>query len=249
MHSTADLEQKFLTPSQAAKVLNVSLSTLKKFIYSGKLKTLKTPGGHHRIRESDLYSQVRKDEREEHIDDSIISMAEAFIEIFHNRQKFCKDHAAHVSDICRKISESMGFGDQRIERLCFAARVHDIGVCGIDNAIWNKESELTEQEYEQIKFHPVLGANIFVSLKNYRDISIFIRQHHERWDGKGYPHGLKGTQIALEARILGVAESYAAMTAEDSYKAQYSEHQARAEIAHQAGKQFDPEVVEYFLRI
>lgn len=240
---------RFLTPAQAAHILNISLSTLKKFIYTGKIKTLKTPGGHHRIRERDLLQRLEGTTAvNPNIDSTVVYLTQAFLSIVQMRQKFCAGHAARVAEISKEIAVRMKLSSHQIKRLYFAALAHDIGMCAISEAILNKLSPLTDEEYGIIKIHPLLGEKIFLSLEQCKDIAKIIRQHHERWDGGGYPDGLKGAAICLEARIVALAESFACMSAENSYKQRLEDEEARQEIEKNSKTQFDPGVVKYFFQ-
>ena len=112
----------------------------------------------------------------------------------------------------------MGYAGEKLEQLQYAALLHDIGKIGIPKEIINKPSKLTDEEYEVIKTHPAIGSNILKEISEIPDIAIGARWHHERYDGKGYPDRLKGTEIPEIARIIGVADAYDAMTSNRSYR-------------------------------
>ncbi len=240
----------FLTPSQAAGMLNISLSTLKKFIYTGRIKTFKTPGGHHRIRQSDLFAQSGKGEKTRPgLDEHLMTLSEAFLNMAQLRLKYCRRHAETVAGLSLEIGKAMGLSDELIKHLHFAARMHDIGMCAIDENILNKADLLTESEYRAVKMHPVLGGMMFFSLENCQDIADMIIQHHERWDGTGYPHRLKGEQICLGARIIAVAEGFASMTEADTYNHKMPHEKAVEDIIDKAGTYYDPTVVAAFAAV
>jgi HD-GYP domain-containing protein (c-di-GMP phosphodiesterase class II) len=126
--------------------------------------------------------------------------------------------------------------------------LHDIGKVGIPDSILDKPGPLTDEEWAEMRKHPEIGARI-VRNASLDEIGIWILAHHERPDGNGYPLGLSGGQIPIEARILAVADAFEAMTAQRAYKQAMSEPEAREELRHHAGSQFDPEIVDAFLSL
>ena len=131
-----------------------------------------------------------------------------------------------------------------------ACELHDLGKIGIGDAVLLKPSSLTPQEWEQVKKHPMTGAQILEPLTFLNDVIELVRQHHEHFDGTGYPEGRKGDDILLGARILHVADAYEAMTSARSYrKVPFTKEAAIAEIVKHRGTQFDPHVVDAFLKI
>lgn len=143
----------------------------------------------------------------------------------------------------------MGLADDALEKLRIAALLHDIGKIGTYDDILNKAGKLTDAEYEAIKQHPARGAEMLAPIRQLHDIIPAVRGHHERYDGAGYPDGLKGENIPLAARILAVADTFDSMTAERPYRATLGKARALEEIQRHAGTQFDPVVVEAFLRM
>ena len=240
----------YLTPSQAAKILSVSLSTLKKFIYSGRIRTLKTPGGHHRILKKDLYSLsggTGSDTNDILKDRTLNAIARAFINTLEKRQRFSIGHSTSVADLSADIARKLKFSPQQIELVYVSALLHDIGMLSISSSILNKEAPLSDAEYQIVKTHPLLGEDFVISIRQFTDYGRSIRQHHERYDGTGYPDRLSKDEICPEAKIISIAEAYDAMIAENSYREPMSEKEARAEIKKNAGIQFDPEVAKAFL--
>jgi HD-GYP domain-containing protein (c-di-GMP phosphodiesterase class II) len=126
--------------------------------------------------------------------------------------------------------------------------LHDIGKLGVADAVLKKPGALNDEEWAEMRRHPELGARI-LDHANLRDISGWVLAHHERIDGRGYPHGLAGEEIPLEARILAVADAYEAMTADRAYRAALGHDAAQAELRAGSGTQFDPAVVEAFLAV
>lgn len=243
----------FLTPTEAAKILNVSLSTLKKFIYTGQLKTLKTPGGHHRILESDLFEMLRShpgiSPSYSQKKMTLFEVAEGFVDAVENRQVFGKGHALSVARISLKIGCAFSLTSFQQESLYLAALLHDVGMLDINEVILNKEGPLDDKEYEVIKTHPLRGEEIVDSLEHFNGVATIVKQHHERFDGKGYPEGLKGEGIWPEAKIIALAEALACMNAEKGYKKPLSSNEIIEEVKRSAGGQFDPYVAEVFFKV
>lgn len=234
-------------------MLNISLSTMKKFIYQGKIKTIRTPGGHHRIYRDDLFKTTknglaRKPSR--NISDARLSeITEGLMNILDNRLRFCKGHSASVSRVSFIIGQELRLSPFQLHRLRLAAFLHDIGKVRIDENILNKPSELTAEEYSVVKTHSLIGQQLLDSIKPFSQLSRIVRQHHERFDAKGYPDGLRGEQICMEAKVISLAEAFTSMTAPDSYKKPLNEKDALEEIKKNTGTQFDPQVAEVFFNI
>jgi len=241
----------YLTPVQAAEILNISLSTLKKMIYTGELKTFKTPGGHHRILRCDLFLHAQAQgvsSRSQVFDqEPAFTVAAALVNILETKQIFCQGHCAQAAKISLKIAQDMGFESDRLEYLYLAAFLRNIGMLGLNEHILNKPAPLNEIEFAEFKNHPALGEKMANSIDCLKDISGIIRQHHEYYDGSGYPDGLKADGISKEARIISVADAFSAMISRDSYKRSNSVIEAREEIRNKSGTQFDPEITKVFL--
>ena len=149
----------------------------------------------------------------------------------------------------REISGRYGYDEEKQEDVYFAGMLHDIGKIGISNEIINKTGKLTDEEYEIIKTHPSIGGDILSNISEIPNIAIGARWHHERYDGKGYPDGLKGKDIPELARIIGVADAYDAMTSKRSYRDVLSQEIVRLEIEKGKGTQFDPVFAEIMLEM
>jgi HD-GYP domain-containing protein (c-di-GMP phosphodiesterase class II) len=179
--------------------------------------------------------------------------AERLIELvaaLRTHDRLTRGHSERVRAYSQMIGEEMGMSGTELDRLRWAGLVHDIGKLLIDPAILNKPGKLTDDEYEEIKRHPDLGATLAAPLAAWLGESVLaVSQHHERWDGKGYPRGLSGREISLPARIVSVADTFDVMTSARSYKAPRSAVVAREELARCAGSQFDPAVVRAFLNL
>lgn len=157
-------------------------------------------------------------------------------------------HGREVARIADVIAAAMGFEPRSRERLRLAARLHDIGKLEISEEILDKPGELDAEEWAQVRLHPLLGAQICIG-EGLDDIASWVRSHHERPDGTGYPDGLRGAEIPLQSQILAVADAFAAMTSDRPYRLALSIDDAYHEIEAHSGTQFDPFVVETFLRL
>ncbi|MDP4126227.1 MAG: diguanylate cyclase [Bacillota bacterium] len=157
-------------------------------------------------------------------------------------------HSKRVSSICEMIAIELNFKKAYINQIRMAGLVHDIGKIGISESILNKPQKLDMDEWEAIRKHPEAGWRILHSVNEFSELAEFVLSHHERWDGKGYPRGLKGDEIAIEARIIAIADSYDAMTSDRSYRKGISEDEAIDELRRCSGTQFDPHMVKLFTK-
>jgi len=156
-------------------------------------------------------------------------------------------HSKRVSIICKEIALKLNLEEDEISQIELAGLVHDIGKIGIDDKILNKSGKLTNKEIIEIKKHPEKGWRILSAIKEFSELAEFILAHHEMWDGSGYPNGLSGEEIPLEARIIKIADAYDAMTSERSYKPPFKKEQAIIELKRCSGTDFDPKIVNIFL--
>lgn len=159
------------------------------------------------------------------------------------------DHAERVAVYAVATGEELGMSDDELLTLRRAAALHDVGKVAVDRKTLRKLGELTEEEMDEIRRHAEEGLRIVSSLPWLVDTLPLIRHHHERWDGRGYPDGLKGESIPLGARIIAVAEAYDIMTTDMGWRARVQEDLAIAELRRCAGSQFDPQVVEAFAKV
>ncbi len=165
------------------------------------------------------------------------------------KDHYTRSHSKKVNEYAVALAEALNLEPQEISRLETCALLHDIGKIGISKEILNKPGKLTAEEWEAIKVHPQLGATIVSQARQLAPCIPGILHHHERYDGSGYPKGLKGEDIPLEARILAIADAFAAMASDRLYSGALPYEEALEEIKHGAGKQFDPNLVEVFLSI
>jgi putative nucleotidyltransferase with HDIG domain len=165
------------------------------------------------------------------------------------KSRWTVGHSERVAQLAMKIGHALGLSDIEIDTLRISGLLHDVGMIGIPNAIIDKTDNLTDEERRIMQEHPRIGVSILEPLGSRRDIIKLVLQHHERFDGRGYPEGLTGHDICLGARILAVADTYDALVADRPYRTGMHPTDARAIITREMSAQFDPEIVQTFLRI
>jgi putative nucleotidyltransferase with HDIG domain len=165
------------------------------------------------------------------------------------RDPYTAGHSERVSAISLEIGKELGLNEERIEMLEISALFHDIGKLGVPDNILLKPGKLDEREFQKIKEHPSIGVNILKDINFLKDTLPIILHHHEKYSGNGYPDGISGKDIPLEARIICVADAYDAMTSDRPYRRGLSHEEAITEILNFKGVQFDPDIVDSFLSI
>lgn len=158
-------------------------------------------------------------------------------------------HCRHVSQICVDIARAMGLTEREVDEMSLVGRMHDIGKIAVNAKLFSKPDVLTDEEWVDMKRHPEVGFRILCASTEMAFIAKAVLAHHERFDGTGYPNGLKGSSIPMMARILAVADAYEAMTNERPYRRTKTSQQALDEISSLSGTQFDPEVADVFLKL
>lgn len=164
------------------------------------------------------------------------------------KDHYTKEHSDRVFGLVKYMGLELGYHSKALYNLNKAARFHDIGKVFIDDAILNKPGKLDEEEYKRIQQHTVLGKDLILEVYN-QDIYDIVAQHHERWDGSGYPLGLKGEEISIGARILAICDSFDAMTSNRVYSNAKMVYKALEEIESLSGILYDPELVKIFVRM
>ena len=199
-----------------------------------------------RARQNELASYREAERREAAMFEQT---AEALAGAIDAKDRYTHGHSTKVAALSRRIAEEAGFPERDCDHIYFAALLHDVGKIGVPDGIINKVGRLTDAEFEQIKRHPILGCQILSNIRQSPQLSVGAHYHHERYDGTGYPDGLRGGEIPEIARIIAVADAYDAMTSDRSYRGQLSPEKTRQELLEGRGKQFDPKYADLLLRI
>ncbi len=178
-----------------------------------------------------------------------IGTLRAFSKIIDAKSPWTRGHSERVTKYAILIGRELGLSRDQLRRLEVAALLHDIGKIGIPESILDKPGKLTKEEYEIVKRHPEIGAEILSSIRQFEEVVPAIRHHHERYDGRGYPDGLKGEEIPVMARIIAVADAFDAMLSKRPYRDALSLNSAVKELQRNKGSQFDPQIVDILLNI
>ncbi len=182
------------------------------------------------------------------LQENSIHVLEAMVKTLEQRDFYTAGHSRRVTAWSDSIAEEIRLDEHDRNLIHLAGLIHDVGKIGIDDTILRKPDRLTREEYEVIKTHPDLGIEIIQPLRFLRETIPIIRHHHERFDGTGYPGGLKGEEIPVGSRILTVADTFDAMTSSRAYRDALPAEAAVAELKSCSGTQFDPDLVEVFLK-
>ena len=177
---------------------------------------------------------------------NLLATLKALVQSLEAKEPYTRQHSQRVTEVAVQLAYIMGCTAEEIDAIRFAGHLHDIGKIGIRDQVLLKPGKLTEEEYEIIKQHPVIGEEIISHIGLLPLERAIIRHHHERWDGGGYPDGLSGEDIPKLSRILAVADTFDAMTSCRPYRGAMCSGDAKGEIKRCSGTQFDPEVVEAF---
>ena len=190
---------------------------------------------------------LQEEEKREHA--LFEQTAEALVHAIDAKDKYTHGHSSRVAAYSQQIARYAGKTEDECEMVYFAGLLHDVGKIGVPDTIITKEGKLTDEEFAQIKLHPVYGNQILSRIQSSPYLSIGAHHHHERYDGRGYPDGLKGEDIPEIARIIGVADAYDAMTSKRSYRDPIPQDKVREEIVKGMGTQFDPEFAKIMLHM
>lgn len=163
------------------------------------------------------------------------------------KDTYTNGHSTRVAEYSKEIARRAGFSEEMQDNIYMMGLLHDVGKIGIPDAIINKPAKLTDEEYAVIQNHPVMGAKILKNITEFPKLSTGARWHHERYDGKGYPDGISGGDIPVEARIIAIADAYDAMTSRRSYRDGLPQALVRGEVQKGKGTQFDPVFAEIML--
>ena len=192
--------------------------------------------------------ELHKQEKEkEH--DMFEQTAKALVSAIDAKDKYTHGHSSRVAEYSQQIAHEAGKTEEECEQVYFAALLHDVGKIGIHDSIINKDGKLTDEEFAEIKMHPVYGNHILTQIQRLPYFSIGAHYHHERFDGRGYPERLKGEDIPEIARIIAVADAYDAMTSKRSYRDPISQDRVREELVKGMGTQFDPQFAKIMIHL
>ena len=197
-------------------------------------------------RADDLDVTAEQQAREQKLLQELI---ESYAQVVDAKDPYTNGHSSRVAEYAVKIAELSGKSDEECQQIYFTALLHDVGKVGIPDAIINKPGKLTQEEFNIIKQHPEKGNRILSQIDEFSYLSLGAHFHHERYDGKGYPNGLKGTDIPEIARIIACADAYDAMTSRRSYRDPIPQHIVREEFVKGIGTQFDPEFARNMLHL
>jgi putative nucleotidyltransferase with HDIG domain len=215
--------------------------------YSFKLYMMKSTQVRERNREL-LSTNENLRRTTERLEASHVSVIAALLGSLAAKDRYTQGHSAATMQHALAVAKSLGLGPDEIAAVNLGALFHDIGKIGIPEHILRKPSALTDEEWAEMKTHPIIGANLIGEVPNLERIRPIVLAHHEHHDGSGYPNGLKGDEIPLAAQIISVADTYEAMTSTRPYRSALGHDQAVAELRRVAGSQLNPTVVDAFIR-
>jgi len=173
----------------------------------------------------------------------------AFVRAIDARDPYTARHSEKVAAYAVQLAQQLKLAPVEVERIRLSGLLHDVGKVALERSLLHKPGRLSDEEWEQVRAHPGLSAHIIGGVERFAEFLPGARHHHERYDGKGYPDGLAGDDIPLDARILAVADAYDAMTSDRSYRAALTHAEALCELEQGAGTQFDPVCVRAFARL
>ncbi len=174
---------------------------------------------------------------------------EALVNALEAKDPYLRGHSARVADFSANIAAELQLPEEEVERVRMAGRLHDPGKIGTREGVTNKEGPLTPEEFEHVKQHVIIGAQILAPLTHLGDVVSMVRTHHERWDGTGYPDGLRGEEIPVGGRVIAAAEVFDALTTSRPYQDKMTPEQAIERLADLSGTVLDPKVFDALTRI
>jgi cyclic di-GMP phosphodiesterase len=174
---------------------------------------------------------------------------EALVNALEAKDPYLRGHSARVADLSANIATELGLNEEEVDRVRMAGRLHDLGKIGTRDAVVNKEGPLTTEEFEHVKQHVIIGAQILAPLTHLGDVVLMVKSHHERYDGTGYPDGLRGEEIPLGGRIIATAEVYDALTTARPYQEKMTPEQAVERMADLSGTVLDTRVYDGLVQI
>ena len=183
------------------------------------------------------------------LEDLFMGFVKAMVNALEAKSPWTRGHSERVAAFALEIACELDLSESQRKAVTIASLLHDIGKIGTNSSILDKESSLSDDEYDNVKMHSVQGADILRGIRHFEDVVLMIRHHHEKIDGSGYPDGLKGDQIPMGARIVYVADAFDAMTEARPYRPAIDIEKAMAELQKNVGTQFDPLVVDAWSRV
>jgi putative two-component system response regulator len=174
---------------------------------------------------------------------------EVLVNALEAKDPYLRGHSARVADLSANIAAELGLGEEEVDRIRMAGRLHDLGKIGTRESVVNKEGPLTADEFEHVKQHVIIGAQIHAPLVHLGDVVAMVKSHHERFDGTGYPDGLRGEEVPLGGRVIAAAEVYDALTTARPYQEKMTPEQAVERMEDLSGTVLDPKVHEALVRI
>jgi putative nucleotidyltransferase with HDIG domain len=173
-----------------------------------------------------------------------VSVAETLINAMEAKDQYLRGHSVRVADLAAQVAEELGLDADAVEQVRLAGRLHDVGKIGIRESVLNKPGALTPEEYAHVKEHVPIGMAILAPLRHLGEVLEFVRAHHERWDGSGYPRGLRGEESPLGARIINACDAYDAMTSRRAYREPMSKETTIERLATEADRLVDRAVID-----
>jgi response regulator RpfG family c-di-GMP phosphodiesterase len=178
-----------------------------------------------------------------------VSVAETLINAMEAKDLYLRGHSQRVAELAASVADALGLSEDVVEHVRLAGRLHDVGKIGIRETVLNKPTSLTPEEFEHVKGHVRIGMEILAPLKHIGPALSYVQDHHEHWDGTGYPRGLKGESIVLGGRILAAADAYDALTSKRAYREPMSPEEVITFLAAHSGSLLDPRVYEALTRV
>ncbi|MFA5356022.1 MAG: diguanylate cyclase [Candidatus Omnitrophota bacterium] len=230
---------------QRAKESGSNMAVAYSGLYKGKGSTQEKTSPYEEV--NILKRKITK--LSERVDRVVLESMYAFSKSMEARDYYTAEHSDDMVDIVLRIGKEIGLDQDMLNNLERGATLHDVGKIGISDAILLKKGKLTPEEYETIKMHPKVGAEIIRSIHFLKDVVPIVLHHHEKWDGTGYPSGLKGKEIPLLARIVGIADAYQALASDRPYRKAYSKKEALNILKKEAGTHFDKDLVNILIKL